>query len=208
MAKKSDKRQTVTIEVEIVDVSELKPDPDNANRGTERGDFMLGESLERHGAARGIVVDRNLVIPAGNKTFEKFGETGGTKVMLIPSNGETLIATRRDDWDLLDDDPENPAREYAFGDNRIGLVNGNLSAAAIVDAVDRGVNLSHLWFDDELAEIRAAVEADRDDWDEYDEPGDGEVAYRVVVDELTRAEADELAATLPDARVEQYRVAT
>jgi len=206
MAKQKTNRQTKTIEVEIVDVSELKPDPDNANRGTERGDYMLSRSLEKFGAARSIVVDRNLVIPAGNKTHSKFGEIGGERVMIIPSDGKTLIAVKREDWDLLTDDPDNPAREYAFGDNIIAFRNLNLDGEKIISAIDAGIDLGDLWFDDELAEIRSALGETGDEWiDDFNDPAINAVMYRVIVDELTRDEADELAERI-GGRVEQYRV--
>lgn len=214
MTKRKQTRKKMQIEVIEIDVSELTPDPDNANLGTERGDYMLARSLEKYGAGRSIVVDKNLVEIAGNKTAAKWGEMGADRVLVIPTDGRTLIAVQRQDWDVNENEGVNPAREYAFADNRIGEMNLKADDVAIIRAVDAGVDLGDLWFDDELAEIRADLEYDRDmDFDEFDDPATGDnVAYRVVVDGLTRRAAEKLAAKLPakyadDAMIEQYRMA-
>jgi hypothetical protein len=39
-------------------LADLRPDPRNANKGTERGLGMLEHSLRQYGAGRSILVDR------------------------------------------------------------------------------------------------------------------------------------------------------
>lgn len=39
-------------------LADLTPDAQNANRGTERGAYMVEESLRQFGAGRSILVDR------------------------------------------------------------------------------------------------------------------------------------------------------
>ena len=51
----------------IEDISDLIPDPRNANLGTERGLRMLDDSLREDGAGRSILVDRDGVTIAGAK---------------------------------------------------------------------------------------------------------------------------------------------
>ncbi len=56
--------------MKIKSLADLKPDPKNANSGTDRGRKMLRQSLEELGAGRSVLVDRNGAIIAGNKTVE------------------------------------------------------------------------------------------------------------------------------------------
>jgi len=51
-------------------LQELKQDPRNANKGTERGRQTVRQSLRDCGTGRSIVVDKDGVILAGNKTAE------------------------------------------------------------------------------------------------------------------------------------------
>ena len=56
--------------VRFVSIARLVLDEKNANQGTKRGRQLLGNSLEKYGAARSLVVDRNNRVIAGNKTVE------------------------------------------------------------------------------------------------------------------------------------------
>lgn len=201
----------IKIDAFVVDVSELELDGENPNDGTPRGEYMLGESLQRFGAVRGIVTDANGKIPAGNKTTAKFAELGigDGRVVLVPSDGRTLVGTMRTDWDMDDDDPENPARLYRYMDNRVSEVNFSPNAAIFAADLADGVDLSAMYFDDEIRALVAAANGEKPeldlDLDAFDDPLIAEnVRYRVIVDNLGRGEADDLAREI-GGRVEQYR---
>ncbi len=51
-------------------IAQLVLDDKNANKGTKRGRELLEASLEKYGAGRSVVVDRNNRVIAGNKTVE------------------------------------------------------------------------------------------------------------------------------------------
>ena len=53
----------------IVNLDDLTFDPQNANRGTDRGREALARSFREYGAARAIVIDRHGTVIAGNKAF-------------------------------------------------------------------------------------------------------------------------------------------
>lgn len=55
---------------ETIKLSDLQPDDRNANKGSERGTYMIRRSLEKLGAGRSILLDKNGRIIAGNKTAE------------------------------------------------------------------------------------------------------------------------------------------
>jgi hypothetical protein len=106
-------------------ISDLIPDANNSNDGTERGAFMLRQSVEQAGVGRGIVVDRHLNIIGGNKTHATVGELGLDNIVLVDTSGETLIVAVRTDLDLsaAPGTPEHDkARTLALADNRTGEV--------------------------------------------------------------------------------------
>jgi len=98
----------------------LKFDDKNANRGTERGRELVRKSLQKYGAGRSILVDKNGKVIAGNKTLEQ-AIAEGIEIEMVKSDGKRLIVHQRTDLDL---DKDQAARELAIADNRtseIGL---------------------------------------------------------------------------------------
>ena len=81
----------------IVDLAELTPDPKNARRRTERSHGILSQSMGDFGAARSIVIDEAGVILCGNGTVEAAAIHGISRVLVIPTDGNTLVAVQRTD---------------------------------------------------------------------------------------------------------------
>lgn len=81
----------------VVTLAELTPDPKNARRRTERSHGMLSRSISDFGAARSIVVDENGVVLCGNGTVEAAAIHGINRVLVIPTDGNTLVAVQRTD---------------------------------------------------------------------------------------------------------------
>ena len=120
-------------------LSDLTPDIQNANEGTERGRYMLETSLRETGAGRSIVVDVNGNIIAGNKTYETWAEIGDPgAVEVIETDGTKLVVVKRIDLDL--NDPTGPARQMAYLDNRTSEVGLRWNFDVLKDDVDRGVD--------------------------------------------------------------------
>ena len=118
-------------------ISDLKFDDKNFNKGTKYGKELMGKSLGKFGAGRSILIDKNNRIIAGNKTTENFAELGFDKVQIVETDGETLIAVRRNDIDL--DTPEG--REFALADNQTAKTNidfdfGNLESELEEDTLE------------------------------------------------------------------------
>ena len=97
---------------------ELQQDPTNANQGTARGRKMLAESLERYGAGRSILTDKNGRILAGNKTAAA-AQQAGIPIRVVETTGDELVVVQRTD---LDAEQDAGARELAYADNRIAQV--------------------------------------------------------------------------------------
>lgn len=95
-------------------------DKNNVNLGTSRGNEMLAHSLEKLGAGRSILVDKNGVTIAGNKTLAQ-AEKLGLNIKIVQSDPKTLIVVQRTDLDIENDN--GTARELAIADNRISEIN-------------------------------------------------------------------------------------
>ena len=102
-----------------IKISELKFDDQNANLGTARGRGMIEDSLQKYGAGRSILLDKNNKIICGNKTAEVAGGIGLENVRIIETTGDEIIAVKRTDLDL---DKGGAARELAIADNRTAEV--------------------------------------------------------------------------------------
>jgi hypothetical protein len=140
--------------VEVVPIESLQPDPRNANVGTERGSYMLNDSLTQRGAGRSILATGDDVILAGNKTHEQAVQAGFTEVIKVHTNGRQLVAVVRDD--LEHGDPE--AIRLAIEDNRIGQVSLEFDPAVLLAMGKEDAALfDGLWNDDELYELLAQI---------------------------------------------------
>ncbi len=73
--------------VRVVPIAQLILDEKNANKGTKRGRELLGESLEKYGAGRSVVVDRRNRVIAGNKTVEAAVAAGMKSIAVIETDG-------------------------------------------------------------------------------------------------------------------------
>lgn len=103
-----------------VKITDLKPDPNNANLGTPEGMKMLADSIQKHGVGRSILVDKNGYVIAGNKTIEEAKKAGIKEVILVEMDGNQLVVVQRTDLDLAED-PKT--QHLAILDNRVSQVN-------------------------------------------------------------------------------------
>lgn len=98
----------------ISKVAQLRPDDKNANKGSRRGRDTVAKSLQRFGAGRSILIDRDGRIIAGNKTVEQATALGVDDLIVVQTDGSKLVAVQRTDLSL--DDAK--ARGLAIADNR------------------------------------------------------------------------------------------
>lgn len=57
-------------------IADRRADNKNANRGTVRGRESVAKSLQKDGAGRSVLIDRDGRIIGGNKTVEQASEAG------------------------------------------------------------------------------------------------------------------------------------
>ena len=141
----------------IRDISDLTPDPANANKGTERGAFQLEESLRNYGAGRSIVVDKHGVTIAGAKILESAADMG-LPIEVVKTDGTRLVVVQRIDLDLSDGDSN--ARLLAYADNRTGEIGLDWNAEQIAADLGAGVDLDKMFRKDELDKILGEIAGD------------------------------------------------
>jgi hypothetical protein len=153
---------------DIHSLDDLILDDHNANQGTERGMWSLQESLIRFGVGRGVLVDRLGQVIGGNKTIETLAKLNpDVKVVVVPSDGDTLVVTQRVD---LDRETDPAARELAVADNRVAELNLAWDAQQIVQGVEDGLDLAAFFHQDEIR--RLGLEADEEEDEDLDEEPD------------------------------------
>lgn len=155
-------------------IADLTPDPHNANKGTERGLYLLRESIQRLGLGRSIVTDTHGTIIGGNQAHGVAGSVGLTETLIVKTTGDRLVVVQRDDLDLSAD-PGSPeyikARELALADNRAGEVNLAWDAEVLVDYAE--VFPLEDWFRaDELGDIFESAQAV--EWADVAESAEGD----------------------------------
>ena len=139
------------------DYDGIRPDVKNANKGTERGRYMVEASLRETGAGRSILLDKDGRIIAGNKTFEAASDIG-LPVRVVETDGTELVAVKRTDLDL--DDDTGTARKLAYYDNRTSSVGLAWDVEQILADVNAGLDLSGLWFEHELDGLLNGIAGD------------------------------------------------
>lgn len=137
--------------VETKSIDDILPDPNNANKHTQRGHQIVENSIRRRGVGRGILAaGKNTdkpVIMAGNLTAEKARDAGIDEVVIVHTTGNQLVVTVRDDLD-----PTSPeAIALGIEDNESGKqsYNPDIDLLAAMSAGDNGV-LSALKNEDKI----------------------------------------------------------
>lgn len=149
-------------------LSELTPDNNNANLGTERGMNLLETSLQQFGAGRSILIDKHGKIIAGNKTAETAGQLGMEDVIVVQTDGTKVVAVQRTDLDL---DNDIKARELAYADNRISELDLNWDLEKLQKDLETGVDLEGhgFWVESELKSLFEVEAEPPDEFKDFDE---------------------------------------
>jgi hypothetical protein len=143
---------------ENIDPAEITLDPQNANKGTERGQHFLDESMREYGPGKAPALDKNMIPIAGNKTVQAAIDAG-IPITVVQSHGEALIVHQRLDLDLTD--PNGRARKLAYADNRSSQVNLDWDLEQMQrDHMEGNVDLTQFFYVSELAEMGVDIETE------------------------------------------------
>lgn len=127
--------------VTLKTIEDLVQDDLNFNKGTEFGDHLMDDSLRKFGLGRSILIDKNNRIISGNKTAQKAGELGFDKVLVVETDGNTLVAVKRNDVDL----DSAMGRELALADNATGKANLAWDNDTIMQCAERFAFATEDW---------------------------------------------------------------
>lgn len=148
-------------QTEVVDIRDLIPDDHNFNAGTEKGREMIEKSFRELGAGRSILLDKNNRIIAGNKSQQAAIATGITKVRIVDTEGDEIVAVRRRDVDL----DSKVGRELAFADNATQQVSlaWDETELQTVQADVEGFDIADFGFDiEDLPQLSESDQAKED----------------------------------------------
>lgn len=151
---------------DIRSLSDLIPDPQNANRGTARGREALAKSLQEYGPGRGVLFDRRGTIIAGNKTVEA-AKRLNIPLRVVKTDGDVLVAVQRVDLDLATD---TRAKQLAIADNRVGEIDLEWDVDMLKRLQAEGLDMSAFWTPEEFATLLAEPAAGLTDENSVVEP--------------------------------------
>lgn len=114
-------------------IETLIPDNKNFNKGTEFGEHLMDKSLREFGLGRSILIDKNNRIIAGNKTAEKAADIGFDNVIIVETDGNSLVAVKRKDIDL----DSAKGRELALADNATSKANLSFDTDLIMQEAEK-----------------------------------------------------------------------
>jgi len=132
---------------QILPISAVEFDPQNARKRTERSAAMIKQSLQQFGPLRSLVgqklPDGRIIVRAGNGTLEEAGQIGIDKVRIVERRPDELIVVVADDLD------ESQWKSYAIADNRTS----DLSEwdEAILEELAQDVSLDDWFTPEEMA---------------------------------------------------------
>ena len=142
-----------------VNLTSFKYDPKNANTGRTEIDPLIQGSLKKLGAGRSILVDKNQICIAGNKTLRNAIKSGMREAIVVKTKGEQLVIVQREDLDLSKD---AKAKELSVADNRFAEMNLSWDPDRISQLEEEGVDLSDMEFEiAEPGEEKSDIETER-----------------------------------------------
>jgi hypothetical protein len=160
-----------------VKITDLKPDTRNANKGNPRGLAQLEKSMRKFGFLEAGVLDKNNNIVGGNKRTDVAADIGLDDPIIIETDGTRPVYHKRTDIDLN----TKQGREAAIALNRVAQVGIEFDPVVIEELLAEGVDLSGMWFENELAMLLGTLEMPDDPrelWSDMPDMGTEANAHR------------------------------
>jgi DNA modification methylase len=126
-------------------IGDLQQDPQNARKHGKRNLKAIEDSFKAVGAARSVVLDENNVLLAGNASAKGAAAAGISKVLVVDTDGDTLVAVRRTGLTT------EQKSLLALYDNRAAELADGWDVDVLRKLESQGVALDGMWTADELA---------------------------------------------------------
>lgn len=151
-------------------IENLIPDDKNFNKGTQFGEHLMDESLRKFGIGRSILIDKNNRIIAGNKTAEKAADIGFDNVIIVETDGNSLVAVKRKDIDL----DSAKGRELALADNATSKENLCFDTDLIMQEAEK--------FDFDPEDWGVSLDSDSEEENNDEDSGKKAIDTRLIVE--------------------------
>lgn len=145
-------------------IADFRPQERNANKHTERGVKMLGESISKDGWIGAITVAADGETFDGSARLETVSEKFGEDVepIVVEINGDRPVIVKRMDIPTAGDER---ARRLAIAANRIAEVDLSWDADILAELSEE-IDLSGLFDDDEITDLLFDIETEAKEEDE------------------------------------------
>jgi hypothetical protein len=189
----------------VVGMSQIQPDRRNARRRTERSSALIESSLSEFGAARSIVIDETGTVLAGNGTVEAAASLGIDRVLVVPTDGNTLVAVQRTDLS------DRQKRRYAIADNRASdLSEWDAQTLSELSQEDPDLRLDSFFTDEELDHLMADL-APEEGGEEEKTGSQGKLEVKLTFEDPSDFDTflqtlQQLSAALPKLRTTEQRI--
>jgi hypothetical protein len=137
-------------------LEELRQDPININKHSERGSALTRKSIEKFGARLAGIVDRRGVIIDGNDRQIAYGELDLSEVEIVKADPTKPVYLQFDDLDLTEDG--NPARELQVALHRSAVESWTVDAEALLAHMQTGVEVDDWFHQNELDQLLASLQ--------------------------------------------------
>lgn len=190
----------------VVSLSQLRPDPKNARRRTERSSALIESSLSEFGAARSIVIDERGTVLAGNGTLEAAASIGIEQVLVVPADGNTLVAVQRTDLN------DRQKRRYAIADNRASdLSEWDAQTLSELVEEDPDLHLDSYFSEGELDQLMADLIDDEGQGDDDKGKSQGKLEVKLAFEDPSDFDTflqslQQLSGALPKLRTTEQRL--
>ena len=152
VARRPKKRQSSEGDASVVGLRQFTPDPRNARKHNRRNVGLIVDALEEVGAGRSIVIDEKNVVLAGNATLQAARKAGITRVRIVDTDHDVLVAVRRRGLS-----PREKTRLALFDNRAAELAEWDVDV--LKGLSDDGLALDTLWSKDELPALFGEAEA-------------------------------------------------
>jgi hypothetical protein len=134
----------------IETLADLRPDPNNANKGTVRGHSIIEQSVRQRGAGRSGLAAKDGTMIAGSQTLTKMAELG-IPIKTVHTTGDEWVVVVRDDIEPGSED----ATLLAIEDNRASEVGLAWDPAVFASHAEDGIDMSALFTAEEMNGVLA-----------------------------------------------------
>jgi site-specific DNA-methyltransferase (adenine-specific) len=140
------------LNAEIVDLSELLDDPENANLGTERGADALDLSISEFGFLEPGVIGGDNIVISGNKRKASANRNGIDKAVIVDLPEGAALYVRKKSMNISDPD-DLKARRAAIALNRVGQLSLKWNPEVTEAMEAKGVSFKGLFEEKEIPHI-------------------------------------------------------